>query len=55
MEKFFYYVVPSKDVFRYIKELNSQEIQHEVETRSMIPGLKVSEVAIVFPDLPVRQ
>lgn len=29
MEKSFYYVVPSRDVFRYIKELNTQEIPHE--------------------------
>ncbi|WHX32881.1 hypothetical protein QNK09_12020 [Brevibacillus agri] len=55
MEKSFYYVVPSKDVFRYINELNAQGIPHEVETRSMQDELNVGEVSIVFPDLPVRQ
>lgn len=55
MEKSFYYVVQERDALRYMMELNTLGIPHDVEVGSMIPRLNVSEVAIVFPELLVRK
>lgn len=52
MEKSFYYIVPKRDVRIYSSQLSAHEIPYIVESH---PGIHPSNLAIIFPDLPVRQ
>jgi len=55
MEKSFYYVVTWDDASMLTKTLAALDIQYEVEQPGGILPLKDGELAIVFPDLQVRQ
>lgn len=55
MEKSFYYVISSLSVVPLSEELRTLGIPHMIETSEELPRLQPDEIAIVFPDLPVRQ
>lgn len=52
MEKSFYYIVPKRDISNYSSQLNAHAIPYTVECH---PDIHPSNLAIIFPDLPVRQ
>jgi len=55
MEKSFYYVVSWDDASTLTKTLAALAIPYEVEQPGNVLQIEEGQLAIVFPDLPVRQ
>ncbi|MFM1655556.1 hypothetical protein ACI7RC_26180 [Brevibacillus sp. B_LB10_24] len=53
--KSFYYVTNWDDASRYTQALEAAGIPHSVEDHTQGLPLKEGQLAIVFPDLPVKQ